>query len=217
MATSSKHPQVIFIGIAGPSGCGKTTYARHLTNRLHSPLKIIQLDDFFYRSVPINHPILGHCNSEEEPETLETSRLLKLVRQIKYEPEKQTKYHKQDVSINNEKQIFVVAEGFLLFALSDELTNMFDIRIFLESTQSECRMKRYRREYSIDEKVSDEQIAIPIKFQKWFDYLVWEGHLKRRDLQLSKVKRVFNFEEYKDKKYIELDNYIDKRLKDIIK
>ena len=131
MTTSSKHPQVIFIGIAGPSCCGKTTYAKHLVDRLHSPLHLIELDHFFIRRITIDHPKLGRVDSEEEPGTLHLERLLSLVRQIKYEPEKLTRYHRENFSIKNNKYIFVIIEGFLLFALSDELTNMFDIRIFL--------------------------------------------------------------------------------------
>ncbi|CAF2576259.1 unnamed protein product [Rotaria sp. Silwood2] len=216
MTTTSNHPQVIFIGIAGPSGCGKTTYAKHLVDHLHSPLHLIELDHFYFRPVTIDHPILGRIKSDEEPDTLHIQSLLTLIRQIKYEPEKLTRYHQNDISINNNKYIFVIIEGFLLFALSDELTNMFDIRIFFESTQSECRMKRYRRHSRIHDTIPDERIIIPNEFQQWFDHLVWTEYLKRRDLQISKAEKIFHFEEYQDKQYIQLNNYIDKRLKDII-
>jgi uridine kinase len=216
MATSPNQPQVIFIAIAGPSGCGKTTYARHLVNRLHSPLHLIELDHFYIRSVTINHPILGRIDSEEEPGTLHIQRLLTLVRQIKNEPEKPTRYHRDNVSIKDNKYIFVIIEGFLLFALSDELTNMFDIRIFFESPQDQCRMRRYRRQNRIHETIPDDQIKISNAFQQWFDHLVWDAYLKQRDLQISKAEKVFQSEEYHNKQYTQLDHYIDKRLKDII-
>jgi uridine kinase len=217
MTTSSSHPQVIFIGIAGPSGCGKTTYAKHLNDHLHSPLYLIELDHFFIRSIPLNHPILGTIESYEEPSTLHIDGLLTLLRQIKNEPKRITRYHQKDILINNSEYIFVIVEGFLLFALSDEITNMFDIRIFLESTQSQCRMRRYRRHSKTNETISDEQIRIPDKFQQWFDHLVWTEYLKRRDLQIAKAEKVFQSEDYQNRQYTQLDNYIDKRLKDIIK
>ena len=216
MASCSNHCQVLFIGIAGPSGSGKTSYAKHLIDHIHSPLHVIQLDHFFYRSIPINHPILGRIDSEEEPDTLNSRQLLTLLQQIKYEPEKITRYHRNCISIQKNKHIFVVVEGFLLFALSNELTNIFNIRIFLESTQSECRMRRYCRQFKSQQMLSDKQIIIPDKFQQWFDHLVWTEYLKRRDLQLSKVEKVFQFDEYRDKQYTQLDNYIHKRLEDII-
>src|SRR5689334_21740303 len=126
MTTSLNHPQVILIGIAGPSGCGKSTYAAHLIDHLSSSLYPIELDHFFIRRISINHPILGRIYSEEEPETLFIEGLLTLLRQIKHEPEKITQYHRKDISIKDKKYIFVIVEGFLLFALSNELTNMFD-------------------------------------------------------------------------------------------
>jgi len=215
MTTSLNQPQVIFIGIAGPSGCGKTTYAAHLIDHLHSPLYPIELDHFFIRRISINHPILGRIFSDEEPDTLFIEGLLTLLRQIKHEPERITRYHRNDISIKDSKYIFVVVEGFLLFALSDELTNMFDIRIFFESTQSQCRMRRYRRQCKIQETISDDQIIIPNKFQQWFDHLVWDEYLKRRDLQILKAEKIFQSEEYQDRQYTQLDHYIDKRLKEI--
>ncbi|CAF1083518.1 unnamed protein product [Adineta steineri] len=214
MTTSSIYPQVIFIGISGPSGCGKTSYATHLVNHLHSPFNIIQLDHFFYRKISINHPILGRIESEEEPETLHVESLLKLLRQIKHEPEKITAYHRTNVSIKENKYIFVIVEGFLLFALSDELTNMFDIRIFFESTLSLCRMRRYRRRQKIDAQIPDEQVTVSNEFQQWFDHLVWSAYLKQRDLQLSKTEKIFHSDEYQNQEYIQIDNYIDQRLKD---
>ncbi|CAF3591935.1 unnamed protein product [Rotaria sp. Silwood1] len=216
MTTTSNHPQVIFIGIAGPSGSGKTTYAKHLVNHLHSPLSVIQLDHFYIGSITIDHPILGRTCSDEEPDNLNIQSLLTLIKQIKYEPEKLTQYHRNDISIKNNQYLIVIVEGFLLFALSDELTNMFDIRIFFESTQFQCRMKRYRRRSLIHDTIPDEQIIIPNEFQQWFDHLVWTSYLQRRNLQISKAEKVFHFEEYQDKQYIQLDNYIDKRLKNLI-
>ncbi|CAF4359812.1 unnamed protein product [Rotaria sordida] len=76
-------------------------------------------------------------------------------------------------------------------------------------------MKRYRRQSRINDTISDERILISKEFQQWFDYLVWAEYLKWRDLQISTAEKVFHFDEYRDKQYIQLDNYIDKRLKDL--
>jgi hypothetical protein len=78
-------------------------------------------------------------------------------------------------------------------------------------------MRRYRRRHKIDETIPDEQVIIPHEFQQWFDHLVWDEYLKRRDLQISKAEKVFQSEEYQDRQYTQLDNYIDKRLQDIKK
>jgi uridine kinase len=216
MATASTIPQVILIGIAGPSGCGKTTYAKHLTNRLQSPFYLIQLDQFFYRETMINHPILGELQSLETPDTLDSASLLTLLRSIKQHPDKLTRYHREDASIKGKKHIHVVVEGFLLFALSHELTAMFDIRIFFDSAMSHCRIKRYRRRARIDERVPDEQVILPEEYQQWFEHLVWDEYLKRRDLQMSTADKIFHSNEYQNWQYAPLDSYIDQRSKEIV-
>lgn len=216
MATSNSI-RVILIGIAGPSGCGKTTYANHLVNHLHSPLNLIELDHFFVRQVSVDHPILGRVQSEEEPETLNIEGLSTLLHQIKTTPERSTRYHRStaDVCQWNNKSICVIVEGFLLFALSDQITNLFDIRIFLESNQSQCRLQRYRRDRSIPSAIANEQINIPTSYQNWFDHLVWDTYLKRCDLQRAKSDKIFHSDEYHHRHFIQLDQYIEKRLEEI--
>jgi uridine kinase len=217
MTTSLNRPQVILIGIAGPSGCGKSTYAAHLIDHLQSPLYPVELDHFFVRAVPINHPELGRVLSEEEPETLFIEGLFTLLRQIKTEPERFTRYHRTDISIHDKKSICVIVEGFLLFALSNEITNLFDIRIFFESTLPQCRLRRYRRKQKIDPTIPDDQVTISTAFQKWFDYLVWGSYLKQHDLQLSKSEKVFQSDEFQHRKYATIDDYIDKRLQSLLR
>jgi uridine kinase len=216
MSDSSIHTQVIFIGIAGPSGSGKSTYARHLGDRLQSPLYPIQLDHFFIDAKMINHPILGKIKTYEEPECLSSKDFLILLQQIKQNPETITRYHREDILIDSNKPLFIIIEGFLLFALSDEITNLIDIRIFLDSTLNECRMGRYRRKTKIKDDVLNEDIEVSNEFQQWFDHLVWNEYLKRRDLQVEKSEKIFHSIEYQQKQYLQLDNYIDQRLKDII-
>lgn len=217
MIKTSNPSQVVFIGIAGPSGCGKTSYAKHLSDRLHSPLYPIGLDHFFIRSIPIDHPILGRVHSEEEPETLAVDKFLLLLNQIKQNPQQSTRYHRKDVSIDNNKPIIIIVEGFLLFALSDQLTDLFDIRIFFESTQTQCRMRRYRRDYRIDNTLPNDAVIIPNKFQQWFDHLVWTEYLKRRDSQILKSEQLFHSDIYDHHQYEQLDDYINQRLNTLIK
>jgi uridine kinase len=216
MSGPSIRPQVIFIGIAGPSGCGKTTYAKHLADRLHSPLYPIVLDHFFKQPLTINHPIVGRIQSYEDPECLSLKDFFNLLNQIKQNPEIQTRYHREDAVINKNKYLFIIIEGFLLYALSDEITNIIDVRIFLDSTLIECRMRRYRRRLKIKDDVLNEDVKISNEFQQWFDHLVWDEYLKRRDLQIEKAEKTFHSDQYQQREYSLLDNYIDQRLKNLI-
>jgi len=216
MSDFSTHFNVIFIGIAGPSGCGKSTYAKHLVDHLHSPLYPIELDHFFIRHFMIDHPILGKIKSYEQPDCLNIKSFLTLLHQIKQNPTTITQYHREDIPINKIEYLFIIIEGFLLFALSDEITNLIDIKIFLDSTQSECRIRRYRRRYKIQDIILNENIIVSNEFQQWFDYLVWDEYLKRRHLQIDKAEKIFHSNEYHQKQYTPLDDYIKQRLTEII-
>lgn len=118
--------------------------------------------------------------------------------------------------IERNKPIYVVAEGFLLFALSDGVTSMFDIRIFLNSTQVRCRMQRFRRDAQVNPKLSDSDVIITDKYSQWYDDLVWAEYLKRRDLQMAKADKVFEPEEYQKREYTSIDAYISTRLTELV-
>lgn len=216
MAAFLTNGEVILIGIAGATCSGKSAYAKHLVDRLQSPLNAIGLDDFFTHGVPIQHPILGQTMNEELPETLDTQSLIELLRQIKSDPTKITRYHRSDTTINTQRSMIVVVEGFILFALSNELTKLFDIRLFFEANQNQCRSRRYRRHYRVPSHVTDNELSIPKSFQTWFDHLVWMEYLRQRDLQLSQVQKNFSSDQYNHYQYGQIDDYIDRCLTELI-
>jgi uridine kinase len=218
MSSVKSQCRVIFIGIAGPSGCGKTTYAHHLIAYLHSPLNPIGLDDFCTRSILVDHPILGRIHSLEEPQTLDTARLIDLLTQIRIDPTCRTKYHRSTVSMKDCPSIeVVVVEGFLLFALSTKLTDLFDLRIFIESSHEQCRRQRYQREKDLTKWPIEQHGNKSQSFQKWFDHLVWPSYLKWRDMQMFHADKSFNFNSHdnyeQEKQHKQVDDYIVQRLK----
>ncbi len=161
--------------------------------------------------------ISWQIQSYEQPDCLDIQGFLTLLQQIKHNPKTITAYHRQEMSVDENQDIYVIIEGFLLFALSDQITNLIDIRIFFDSTVAECRMRRYRRRKKILDTISDEQVIIPDDYQQWFDYLVWKEYLKRRDLQIKNAEKIFHWNEYQQKQYRQLDAYIDQRLKEMTK
>ncbi|CAF1119946.1 unnamed protein product [Adineta steineri] len=205
---------VILIGVGGPSGCGETTYAKHLANYLHSPFLPVSLDDFFTKPIDIDHPILGHMKSLEEPATINIENFLTTLYQLKNDCES-APLRRSNVAIDKNKTIYIIVEGFLLFALSDDVTSMFDIRLFLDSTQARCRTQHFRRENRIDLKLLDSQVTITDRFSQWYDNLVWAEYLKRRDLQMTNIDKVFKPEEYQNGNYTNVDAYINERVEQI--
>lgn len=213
MSESLTQWNVILIGIAGPSGCGKSTYAKHLAEQLRSPFRPIELDSFFRAPLIIEHSILGRIKTLEQPECLAIDDFTRLLQQMKSSPNLLTQYHRTDISLDWNERIFIIVEGFLLFALSDEITDLFDVKIFLDATLAECRLRRYRRRIRIAEHISNDDVNISEEFQQWFDHLVWNEYLKRRDLQMSKAEKIFTSNEYNGRVYRLLDDYIVERVK----
>ena len=203
--------RLILIGIAGPSRCGQSTYAKHLAAKLRSPFQPIILDKFFLKPIRIQHPTLGDLESLEQPEAIDIGTFTALLRQLKTDWTRARWPRSASIPGNNDP-IYVVVEGFLLFALSNEITSMCDIRLFLDSSQDRCRMQRFRRSRKISPDIPDTEVMISTAFARWFDQLVWSEYVKRRDQQTASAEKIFLAEEYENRNYEKLDAYIDKRL-----
>jgi uridine kinase len=169
------------------------------------------LDNFFKRPIIIHHPTLGNIKSLEQPETIDIHGFLMSLRQIK-RTWARTPFDQLKLTAEKSDPICIVVEGFLLFALSNDVTSMFDIRVFLDSTQTRCRMQRFRRQTKVDSAVPDSQVTITTNFSRWFDSLVWAEYLQRRDLQIANAEKVFKPEEYENNNYAILNAYICHRL-----
>ena len=169
------------------------------------------MDNFFTSPIRIDHPTLGHILSLEQPESIDISGFAKLLYQIKHGL-KAAPVNRSNFTMQNSKHICVVVEGFLLFALNDRVTSMFDIRIFLDSTQDRCRIQRFRREAEVDPKVPNSQVTVTDSFARWYNQLVWNEYLKRCNLQMKNAEKVFQCHEYENGCYGQLDAYIKHRL-----
>ena len=88
----------------------------------------------FTNVVHIDHPTLCPIKSLEHPESININSFAKLLHRIKTDPET-VLVNRSNFTMQKSKNICVIVEGFLLFALNDHVTSMFDIRIFLDSTQ----------------------------------------------------------------------------------
>lgn len=200
------------MGIAGPSGCGKSTYSRHLAESLNLPFPVICLDSYFKGPILIDHPKLGKIQSWEDPLALKVDYFRQTLEKIKRDWRNSELLEKKQ-EIDSKNPIVVVVEGFILFALSDAITSMFDIRIFFDSTLERCRLQRYRREHKINRDTPDSAVVIPPDFIKWFDNLVWDEYLKRRKDQMLKVDKVFDLGPSANQSYLQIDRFVNRRLK----
>lgn len=141
-------PQTFLIGVAGPSGAGKSYLARHLAERLHSPVLSL---DHYYRD-------LSHLSFDEraisnfdEPAALEHELLIEQVADLHeghtiavptYDFSIHTRTRQTQVF---QPAAFVIIEG--LFTLYwDELRQLLGTGVYVEMADDICLQRRTERD-----------------------------------------------------------------------
>lgn len=140
--------QSFLIGIAGPSGAGKSFLARHLAEKLHSPVLSL---DHYYRDLshlPIDER--DHSNFDE-PTALEHELLIEQVADLQqgctiavptYDFASHTRTRQTNVF---QSAAFVILEG--LFTLHwDELRQMLGTSVYVEMAEDVCLQRRTERD-----------------------------------------------------------------------
>lgn len=206
---------VILIGISGPSGCSRHVYADHLVQRLNSPFHPLLLKSFWRIKIEVKHPKFGSISSRELPECHDIEAFAAALREIRVNAQVESDYLKRREDVPLKLPMIIVVDGFLIFGLTDEITSMFDIRIFIEADQKACRLGRYRRDYKISSDVTNERAVIPSQWQQWYDEDVWYEYLKRREGQIKHAGRVFQDIHGDERDFPARDQYIDECLRRI--
>ena len=211
----TKNKLVILVGIAGPSGCSRHLYAEYLAQRLNSPFEPLLMKKFWRQKVPIKHPKLGLVSSGELPESHDVQAFAMTLRQLRSNPTQASLYLQRRPGVQFGKQIIVVVDGLLTFGCTDEITSMFDIRIFIDGDKAKCRLERYRRDQKITANVKNENINMPMEWQHHYDNIIWYEYLKRREGQMKHAGKVFQ-DSYADERDFPMrDAYIDQCLKEL--
>ncbi|MBX9923953.1 MAG: uridine kinase [Rhabdochlamydiaceae bacterium] len=195
----------IFVGIAGGTGSGKTTLAEKIHEKFPGSVLISQ--DSYYK----DRSYLSFAEREkinfDHPDSLEFSLLRKHLIDLKNgDPIEQPTYsfhlharEKQTTWI--EPANIVIVEGILLFA-TDEVRDLFDIKIFVETDDDVRVLRRIERdmkERSRDFNSVKEQYLNTVKpmhtafvepSKKYADIVILEGgrNLVAIDLIVSKLK-----------------------------
>ena len=140
--------QSFLIGIAGPSGAGKSFLARHLAEKLHSPVLSL---DHYYRD-------LSHLSTDERdrsnfdmPAALEHELLIEQVADLQqgrtiavptYDFASHTRTRQTQVF---QPAAFVIIEG--LFTLHwDELRQLLGTSVYVEMADDVCLQRRTERD-----------------------------------------------------------------------
>lgn len=141
----------IIIGISGASASGKSCLARNLLTQLGSDQVVVISEDAYYKD-------LTHLTFEERcktnfdhPNSIDHELMMIHLKQLqsgqavdipKYDFSKHLRMHE---TRHISQHRIIVLEGILLF-VEEELRNLMDIRIFMDTPLDICLIRRLRRD-----------------------------------------------------------------------
>lgn len=136
----------MIIGICGGSASGKTTFTRKLLERVN-PNYIVHMEhDFYYHSRESLPDFLKKIRNFDHPESLDNKLFIEHIKSLqKNEIIHQPIYdftcdrRKEETTLIKPKPIILV-EGVLIFSI-EELRNLFDIKVFID-TADDLRLTR---------------------------------------------------------------------------
>ena len=141
----------IFIGIAGGTGSGKTTLTEHLAARFGSDISVVHHDNYYKRQ---DRPFAERClQNYDHPDAFDTDLMIEDLKALKrgetiHCPVYDYAIHNRtDKTVEVHPTKVVIVEGILIFE-NEELRNLMDIRIFVD-TDADIRLcRRIKRDVS---------------------------------------------------------------------
>lgn len=134
----------ILIGIAGGTGSGKTTLTKHLKKRFGDDITVIGHDSYYKRQ---DRPFEERCRQNyDHPDAFDTDLLVEHLKALKRGESIQcpvysyVEHNRTDETVEIKPTKVILVEGILIFA-SQELRDMLDIKIFVE-TDADVRILR---------------------------------------------------------------------------
>ena len=201
---------ILVIGIAGGTGSGKTTLMKNLIAEFSNDVTVLSHDNYYKRHDELTYDERCQLNYDE-PAALETdlmARHLDLLRQGKtidcpvYDF---TVHNRSDETVQIVPKSVIIVEGILIFE-NEELRNLMDIRIFVDTDADVRLCRRIKRDvnkrgrtlesvltqYQTTVKPMHEKYVEPSK--KYADIVVPEGgkNLVALDMIMGRIQRHIN-------------------------
>ncbi|MGN1277610.1 MAG: uridine kinase [Floccifex sp.] len=142
--------EVTIIGIAGGSGSGKSTFSNRLKKYFKDDISILYHDNYYKKQVNTTYEQRTKVNYDH-PNSLETNLLIHHLKELKkgrdiYCPVYDFSDHnRSDETVLVKSKPVILVEGILLFE-NEELRNMFDMKIYVDSDADERILRRILRD-----------------------------------------------------------------------
>lgn len=136
---------ILVIGIAGGSGSGKTTLTKKLMEKFGDNITVLSHDNYYKRHDELTYEQRAQLNYDE-PEALDTSLMVYQLDQLRHGQAIDcpvydfTQHNRSNETIRINPERVILVEGIMIFA-SEELRNLMDIRIFVD-TDADIRLCR---------------------------------------------------------------------------
>ena len=142
--------KILVIGIAGGTGSGKTTLMKNLITAFSEDVTVLSHDNYYKRHDELTYEERCKLNYDE-PAALETdlmARHLDLLRRghaIECPVYDFTVHNRSDETIHVVPRKVIIVEGILIFE-NEELRNLMDIRIFVDTDADVRLCRRIKRD-----------------------------------------------------------------------
>ncbi len=141
---------ILVIGIAGGTGSGKTTLMKNLIARFGDVVTVLSHDNYYKRHDEI--PYEERCKlNYDEPEAFDTSLMVYHLDQLRHGYEIEcpvydfTVHNRASETIHIVPKRVIIVEGILIFE-NEELRNLMDIRIFVDTDADVRLCRRIKRD-----------------------------------------------------------------------
>ena len=141
---------ILVIGIAGGTGSGKTTLMKNLIGRFGDVVTVLSHDNYYKRHDEI--PYEERCKlNYDEPEAFDTSLMVYHLDQLRHGYDIEcpvydfTVHNRAPETIHIIPKKVIIVEGILIFE-NEELRNLMDIRIFVDTDADVRLCRRIKRD-----------------------------------------------------------------------
>ncbi|MCH4038510.1 MAG: uridine kinase [Lachnospiraceae bacterium] len=142
--------KIIVIGIAGGTGSGKTTITRQLVRHFGQDVSVIYHDNYYKAHHDLSYEERSKLNYDH-PDAYDTDLMVHDLKELKMGHSVEcpvydfTIHDRSSSTLTIRPSRVIIVEGILIFA-SEELRNLMDIRIFVDTDADVRILRRIRRD-----------------------------------------------------------------------